>query len=185
MRTLEERHDTALEILRRVAPDKRTLDSWFEDIEFGFSEWPDASTAYGTGLNRNSVNKMNWKKILKTDRQSTFDEFKRDYPSMEEMIRELWSNWFYSDMDSYEEHHFEQGSLYDENYDSEFARSFSKIRAELAKLDPINDSGKIEVLLQKLERHPSLPMETITYPTIGPLSELDENEVRAKYDEYR
>ena len=55
MRTLEERHDTALEILRRIAPDDRALKSWFEDIEFGFSEWPDASTAYGTGLQRTSA----------------------------------------------------------------------------------------------------------------------------------
>jgi hypothetical protein len=117
---------------------------------------------------------MSWENILK-----------KQYPSMEEMVRKLWKFWFYNDMDSFEEYEFEQGSLYEMNYDPRWSQEFSKIRRELEKLDPINDSGKIEVLLQKLERHPSLPMETISYPTIGPLSELDEEDVRAEYDEAR
>lgn len=129
---------------------------------------------------------MKWKEILKVDRQTTLDEFEgKQYPSMEEMVRGLWKFWFYNDMDSFEEYEFEQGSLYEVNYDPRWSQEFTKIRRELEKLDPINDSGKIEVLLQKLERHPSLPMETISYPTIGPLSELDEEDVRREYDEAR
>lgn len=129
---------------------------------------------------------MKWKEILKVDRQTTLDEFEgKQYPSMEEMVRELWRFWFYNDMDSFEEYEFEQGSLYEMNYDPRWSQEFTKIRRELEKLDPINDSGKINVLMQKLERHPSLPMETISYPTIGPLSELDEEDVRREYDEAR
>ena len=129
---------------------------------------------------------MKWKEIVKVDRQTTLDEFEgKQYPSMEEMVRELWRFWFYNDMDSFEEYEFEQGSLYEMNYDPRWSQEFTKIRRELEKLDPINDSGKINVLMQKLERHPSLPMETISYPTIGPLSELDEEDVRREYDEAR
>lgn len=129
---------------------------------------------------------MEWKKILKVDRQTTLDEFEgKKYPSMEEMVRELWKHWFYNDVSGFEEYEFEQGSLYEMDYDPRWAQEFTKIRRELEKLDPINDSGKIAVLMQKLERHPSLPMETMSYPTIGPLSELDEEEVREKYDEAR
>ena len=129
---------------------------------------------------------MSWKKILKVDRQTTLDEFKgKQYPSMEEMVRELWKFWFYNDMDGFEEYEFEQGSMYEEDYDPRWSQLFSKIRAELEKLDPINDSGKIDVLMRKLERHPSLPMETMSYPTTGPLSELDEEDVRREYDEAR
>ncbi len=102
---------------------------------------------------------------------------------MEQMIRELWQGWFYNELDSFEEYNFEQGSLYEEDYDPRWSQLFSKIRAELEKLDPINDSGKIEVFLQKLERHPSLPMETITYPTIG--LDHDEDDIRAEYDKIK
>ena len=129
---------------------------------------------------------MSWKKILKVDRQTTLDEFEgKQYPSMEEMVRELWRFWFYNDMDGFEEYEFEQGSLYEVDYDPRWSQEFTKIRRELEKLDPINDSGKIDVLMQKLERHPSLPMETMSYPTTGPLSELDEEDVRREYDEAR
>jgi len=115
---------------------------------------------------------MNWQNILKANKEG--------YPSMEEMVRELWKFWFYNDMDSFEEYEFEE---YDS--DPEDSQLFSKIRRELEKLDPINDSSKIGVLLRKLADHPSLPMETISYPMVGPISELDEEDVRAEYDEMR
>jgi hypothetical protein len=112
-----------------------------------------------------------------------FDFLKPKYPPMEEMIRKLWDNWFYNEMDSFEEYNFEQGSLYEIDYDPEYSKSFSKIRTELEKLDPIDDVDKIGMLLQKLERHPSLPMETITYPTIG--LDHDEDDIRAEYDKIK
>ena len=113
---------------------------------------------------------MSWQDILK----------EKQYPSMEEMIRELWDNWFYSDMDNFEEYNFEQGSLYEMDYDPIWSKMFTKIRTELEKLDPINDEGKIAMLLQKLERHPSLPMETMSYPITG--LDHDEEDIRLEYD---
>lgn len=121
--------------------------------------------------------------MWKGDRMSWKNILKKEYPPMEEMIRELWKDWFYNDVGTFEEHEFEQGSLYEDNYDPHWSREFSKIVNPMEKLDPINDVDKIERYLQKLTDHPSLPMETMSYPTIG--LDHDEEDIRAEYDEIR
>ena len=65
---------------------------------------------------------MSWKDILKVDRQTTLDEFEgKEYPSMEEMIRELWKDWL-GGIESYEEYNYEQ---YSDGSDSKWSRLFT------------------------------------------------------------
>jgi len=112
---------------------------------------------------------MSWEDILKQERKSK-----------EEMIREMWNEWFYSDVESYEERNFEMysdGSLAGES------RSFGKIIRRMRELDPIKDGDKIGLLFRKLEDHPMMPMESLGYPYYGSPDEFSREELEEAYEE--
>lgn len=120
---------------------------------------------------------MSWKNILKVDRQTTLDDFEeKPYPSMEDMIRELWKDWL-GGLESYEEYNYEQ---YSDGSDSKWSRLFTKLTRPLYKLDPINDADKIMEMISKLRRHPDMPLETLGSPTVG--LEHAEEDVRNEYE---
>tara|TARA_R100000234_G_scaffold22080_2_gene12415 strand:- start:16776 stop:17123 length:348 start_codon:yes stop_codon:yes gene_type:complete len=111
---------------------------------------------------------MSWKDILKTD---------AEYPPLEEMIRKLWKDWLYNELEGYGIQTFE---MYSDGSDAYWAKQFDKITNPLYKLDPINDVNKIKKIMRELENFATLPMETIDYPIIG-LNHAEED-IQPLYD---
>ena len=113
---------------------------------------------------------MSWEKVLKNK-------------TMEEMIRELWRDWL-GGLESYVEYNYEQYSdgigRYIKEGDSYYARLFTKLTSPLYRLDPINDANKIMGIIDKLRRHPDMPLETLGSPTVG--LEHAEEDVRNEYE---
>jgi len=110
---------------------------------------------------------MSWRNILKID----IDEARRlgrqyapeDNPTKEEMLRDLWEDWK-EGLHTYLEYNFENYMYAGDIHGTDYYRSFNAITDRLLSADIVDNRTIINRMLDKLEKHPQMAMETLEYP---------------------